>query len=444
MKENMILEGNISNIFIKFCVPAVISMTITGIQTIIDGMFVGKILGPNAMASVNIAIPFMQLILGISMIVSVGAQSYIGINLGENKESDAKNAFKTSTIILILVGVVITLIGILFNKEIAIALGANEILLKNSQLYIKTISIFTIPMTLMFLFGFSNRIIGRPDLYFKGMLLSLIMNIALNYILVAKLNLGMIGTAIATGLSYSSAFLIVIWPILDKENIINIFEGRFDKYCILAILYNGSSEGIHSISTAVCAYLFNMAFMKIGGEAGVAAFTSINYIAQFGIFVMLGISDGIAPIVSYNYGSKNYLRVNHILKLAYKMALVIGAIIFLMLFLCADKLVMLFIQDNKDIINFAVNGAKIYAFAFIFNGFNIVSSGYFTAIGDATSSVIVASTRGLIFVFIGINLLPLLFGVSGVWMSIPFADICTLFIVFYLLSKVDYKVVSSS
>lgn len=444
MKENMILEGNISNIFIKFCVPAVISMTITGIQTIIDGMFVGKILGPNAMASVNIAIPFMQLILGISMIVSVGAQSYIGINLGENKESDAKNAFKTSTIILILVGLVITIIGILFNKEIAIALGANEILLKNSQLYIKTISVFTVPMTLMFLFGFSNRIIGRPDLYFKGMLLSLIMNIALNYILVAKLNLGMIGTAIATGLSYSSAFLIVIWPILDKENIINIFEGRFDKYCILAILYNGSSEGIHSISTAVCAYLFNMAFMKIGGEAGVAAFTSINYIAQFGIFVMLGISDGIAPIVSYNYGSKNYLRVNHILKLAYKMALVIGAIIFSMLFLCADKLVMLFIQDNKDIINFAVNGAKIYAFAFIFNGFNIVSSGYFTAIGDATSSVIVASSRGLIFVFIGINLLPLLFGVSGVWMSIPFADICTLFIVFYLLSKVDYKVVSSS
>lgn len=217
MKNNIMLNEKISKLFLKFCIPTIISMIIAGMQTIIYGIFVGKILGFNAMASVNISIPFMQLIIGLSMVISVGAQSYIGLNLGDKKIEKGQNAFKTSTIVIFILGILITLIGILFNKEVASILGANDVLLKNSALYIKVLSIFTVPMSLMFLFGFSDRIIERPDLYFKGMVLSLFMNITLNYILVAKLSLGMIGTATATGLSYSSAFIIVVWPILDKK-----------------------------------------------------------------------------------------------------------------------------------------------------------------------------------------------------------------------------------
>lgn len=435
MKNNIMLNEKISKLFLKFCIPAIISMIIAGMQTIIDGIFVGKILGSNAMASVNISIPFMQLIIGLSMVISVGAQSYIGLNLGDKKIEKAQNAFKTSTIVIFILGILITLIGILFNKEVALILGANDVLLKNSALYIKVLSIFTVPMSLMFLFGFSDRIIERPDLYFKGMVLSLFMNITLNYILVAKLSLGMIGTAIATGLSYSSAFIIVVWPILDKKNTINLLEGKFDKSCICPILYNGSSEGINSVATAICAYLFNRAFMNEAGEAGVAAFTSINYIAQFGISVMLGVSDGISPIISYNYGSQNNSRVDSMLKLGYIVTLIIGIIIFIALFFFGEEIVMLFIQDNNDILNLASIGAKVYAFAFIMNGFNIVNSGYFTSIGNAMASVVVAASRGLVFIFIGMSILPKIFGINGVWMSVAFAELSTLFIVYYLIKK---------
>ena len=121
----------------------------------------------------------------------------------------------------------------------------------------------------MFLFGFSNRLIGHPDLYFKGMLLSLVCNLFLNYILIAKLDLGIVGAAIATGMSYSSALLIVSHPLLSKKSIINVFSGTFDQTTILPVLYNGSSEGICSLSAAISAYIFNMAFMNIAGESGV-------------------------------------------------------------------------------------------------------------------------------------------------------------------------------
>ncbi|CEO09412.1 MATE family efflux transporter [Paraclostridium sordellii] len=435
MKNNIMLNEKISKLFFKFCIPAIISMIIAGMQTIIDGIFVGKILGSNAMASVNISIPFMQLIIGLSMVISVGAQSYIGLNLGDKKIEKAQNAFKTSTIVIFILGILITLIGILFNKEVALILGANDVLLKNSALYIKVLSIFTVPMSLMFLFGFSDRIIERPDLYFKGMVLSLFMNITLNCILVAKLSLGMIGTATATGLSYSSAFIIVVWPILDKKNTINLLEGKFDKSCICPILYNGSSEGINSVATAIGAYLFNRAFMNEAGEAGVAAFTSINYIAQFGISAMLGVSDGISPIISYNYGSQNNSRVYSILKLGYIVTLIIGIIIFIALFFFGEEIVMLFIQGNNNILNLASIGAKVYAFAFIMNGFNIVNSGYFTSIGNAMASVVVAASRGLVFIFIGMSILPKIFGINGVWMSVAFAELSTLFIVYYLIKK---------
>lgn len=435
MQDNIILNGKISSVFLKFSIPAIISMLIAGMQTMIDGMFVGNILGPNAMASVNIATPFMQLIIGLSMIVSIGSQSFMGLNLGEGKVDKAQNVFKTFTIFVIVAGTIITIFGFTFNKQIASALGANEVLMNDVSLYIKTISIFAIPMALMFLFGFSNRIIEKPELYFKGMVLSLFTNITLNYILISKLGLGMIGAATATGLSYSSAFLIVVWPMLNKKNIINIFVGKFDKTCIYPVLYNGSSEGINSIATATSSYLFNMAFMKIAGEGGVAAFTAINYVAQFGTFLMFGISDGIGPIVSYNYGSKLNDRVEKILKLSYKVGLVVGIIIFITLFFFGKNLVTIFIKNNPDILSLATNGAKIYAFAFFMNGFNIINSGYFTAIGRAKESVIVAASRGLVFIIIGITILPSIFNINGVWMSVPFAELCTTIICVKLLGK---------
>lgn len=425
MQDNILLEGKVSKVFFIFCIPAILSMLIAGMQTMIDGMFVGNILGTNAMASINIAAPFMQLILGMSMIVSIGTQSFIGLRIGEGNIPKAQNAFKTFLFFILLVGGIITLLGLGFNEKIATFLGASDILKPLVCTYIKTISMFTIPMAIMFLFGFSNRLIGKPDLYFKGMILSLLCNLVLNYLFIAKLNLGITGAAMATGISYSSALIIVVSPLLNKENIINIHTGKVDLTTLLPVLYNGSSEGIISLSVAISAYIFNMAFMSIAGEAGVAAFTAINYVGQFGICILFGISDGIGPIVSCSHGSELYNRVKQILKVAYFVGLAIGTLIFIILFLFGENLIKLFMSVDQQIIDLAAQGAKIYAVAFFMNGFNIINSGYFTFIGEAMKSVIIAASRGLLFIILGIMVLPQIIGINGVWATIPFAEFLT-------------------
>ena len=328
MNENIFIKDKISKLFIQFSTPAIICMLISGLQIIIDGIFVGNVVGSNAMASVNISQPFMQVIIGFSMILSIGAQSFIGRTLGEGDNQKAKNIFKTAIILTLIIGSIVTLSGIIFSKEIALLLGANEVLLNYTSTYIKTIAIFAIPMSLMFLFGFIDRILERPEIYFKGMILSLLMNIMLNYVLIYKFKLETLGAAVATGLSYSSALIMVIWPVINKKSVLNIFDGKFDKTTIKTTLYNGSSEGITAIATATTSYIFNTAFMQIAGEAGVAAFTAINYVLQFQVCVMFGISDGIVPIVSYNYGSGSIERVNEILKLSAKVIISIAVVSF--------------------------------------------------------------------------------------------------------------------
>ena len=435
MQDNILLEEKVPKVFLKFCIPAILSMLIAGMQTMIDGMFVGNILGPNTMASVNIAAPFMQLILGLSMIVSIGTQSFMGLRIGEGNILKAQDAFKTFIIFIFIIGGIISIVGLGFSEQISDFLGASEVLRESVCKYVQTISIFTIPMAIMFLFGFSNRLIGNPDLYFKGMIVSLVCNLILNYLFIAKLNLGITGAAMATGISYSSALFIVVPPLLKKENIINIYDGKLDFTTLLPVLYNGSSEGIISLSTAVSAYIFNMAFMNIAGENGVAAFTAINYVGQFGVYILFGISDGIGPIVSFNYGSERYERVKQTLKLAYCVGLIIGILIFIVLFFFGENLIKLFMSGDQQIIDLAAQGAKIYAIAFFMNGFNIINSGYFTFIGEAMKSVIIAASRGLLFISLGIILLPNILGINGVWATIPFAEILTCLLGITLVAK---------
>ena len=430
-QENILGTEKISKLFVKYSLPAIVAMVINGVQTIIDGIFLGNFVGPNAMASVNLVQPFNQLIIGTSMIISIGCISFIGRTLGEGKKKEAQNIFKTSLIVMFLVSLIITFVGIIFNKNIAMILGANEVLLESVSIYIKTLAIFSIPMSLMFLFGFVDRVIEKPELYLKGSIISVMTNIILNYILIKKLQLGIRGAAIATGMSFSMALIITILPLLNKNSVINIFKGKFDKSTIWPVVYNGSSEGVTAIAIATTAFVF----MQIAREIGIAAFTSISYISQFGTLIMFGISDGIGPIISYNYGYQKHDRVDDVLKISYKVTLLVGITLFAILFLFGRSLVGIFAGSNKDVLEMAVNGSKLYAFAFFFNGFNIVYSGYFTAIGKAKESIIISACRGIVFIIIGILVLPTIVNLKGVWLTVPFAELMTFIIGIRLMNK---------
>ena len=421
--QNALLTQNPLKLIVKYSLPALIAMIINGVQGMIDGIFVGNFIDSNALASVNIASPFTQVIIGLSMIVSIGTQSHVSIKLGMGDEKKAKDTFQTFFKLICVFAILITVIGVLFSSQIATALGADEVLLEDAATYIKTLAIFSFPMCLMFYFGFLNRVTGKPQLYLFGAILSVIVNVSLNYLFLAHLNLGIQGAALATGLAYTAALFVVISPSFKKSTLLNVFAGKFCTKTIAPVLYNGCSEGISSLSTAVTVFLFNTSLMAVAGADGVAAFTAINYIGTFGALLLFGISDGIGPIVSYNYGAGKSERVKTIMKLSYIGNFFFGTIVFCILFFFGESLVGIFIKDNPDLVQFAANGSKLYAFAFLLSGFNVLTSGYFTFIGKGLESVIVASSRGIIFVSLGILVLPKFLEVSGIWLSVPFAEV---------------------
>ncbi len=443
-RDNVLSKENIPMLFMKYCIPAVIAMIISGVQGMIDGMFVGNYVSSNGLASVNIAMPFIQLIVGLSMIISIGSQSYIGLNLGKDNKEKAQNCFKTFKIIIFVSAIIITILGLTFNTQIATLLGADSILLADSATYIKFISIFPTPMCLMFYIGFINRIVGKPEKYFYGSVLSIIVNITLDYIFIAQMELGVLGAALATGLAYTSALFIVVSPMLNKENVINFFVGKFSTESIKSVLYNGSSEGINSLSIAVTTFLFNTALIQISGPEGVAAFTAINYVGALGGMLLFGISDGIGPIISYNFGTNDYNRVKQLMKLSYICNFVFGIILFSLLFFFGEQLVGLFIKNDSVLINLAVSGGKLYGISFLLSGFNILNSGYFTFIGRGLESVIVAASRGIIFVSVGIFVLPVFFGINGIWLSVPFAEFCAVIVGLLLLKMTNKKIVKTN
>ncbi|MGM9979773.1 MAG: MATE family efflux transporter [Turicibacter bilis] len=439
MQDNVLGTEKISKLFIKFSIPAILSLTIAGVQTMVDGIFLGNFVGTNAMASVNIAAPFMQLMIGMNLIIGIGGASYIGRSLGEGQVKRAQDIFKSACLFMIGLSIVILVLGFTFSHQLASFLGANDVLLADSSTYIKILALFAPFIGLSFILGVFVRCIGKPNVYLISSVASLFANIILNYVLIKQLKLGIVGAPIATGLSFTTSFLIAAIPFIKKSAVLNFFTGKFNWKLTGQLLYNGSSEGVSSLAAAISTFVFNMAFMRIAGEVGVSAFTAIGYISLFASLIVCGVSAGIGPVISYNYGAQLHDRVKQMMNISCKMAMIMGTSLVVLIFLFGKYLIMMFVSDNEAVLDLALHGSKIYAFTFFFNGLNILFSGYFTSIGDALSSIIVAVCRGMIFILLGISILPQFIGISGVWMTVPVAEVLTLLVVIFLFKKGNLK-----
>ena len=439
MQDNVLGTEKISKLFIKFSIPAILSLTIAGVQTMVDGIFLGNFVGTNAMASVNIAAPFMQLMIGMNLIIGIGGASYIGRSLGEGQVKRAQDIFKSACLFMIGLSIVILVLGFTFSHQLASFLGANDVLLADSSTYIKILALFAPFIGLSFILGVFVRCIGNPNVYLISSVASLFANIILNYVLIKQLKLGIVGAPIATGLSFTTSFLIAAIPFIKKSAVLNFFTGKFNWKLTGQLLYNGSSEGVSSLAAAISTFVFNMAFMRIAGEVGVSAFTAIGYISLFASLIVCGVSAGIGPVISYNYGAQLHDRVKQMMNISCKMAMIMGSALVVLIFLFGKYLIMMFVSDNQAVLDLALHGSKIYAFTFFFNGLNILFSGYFTSIGDALSSIIVAVCRGMIFILLGISILPQFIGISGVWMTVPVAEVLTLLVVIFLFKKGNLK-----
>ena len=435
-REKLLLTGEIPRLFMKYALPGVAGLLFLGIQSVIDGIVLGRFVGANALASVNLVLPCYSLISAFAIVMGIGGQTLVSISLGRGDKQEANNALRSVFVFLLGMSVVVSLVIFLSAGKIASFLGANEVLLPDAVHYIRALVPFFPLLCAMFFGDYIIKAMGHPLYATSVMGMTVVLNIVLDLVFVAVLGWGVMGAGLATGIAFTMGACFNVPRLFSRHEVVAVQRGRYDRRLVWNAFYNGSSEGMSELSVAITVFLFNITMMRYLGESGVAAFTAINYILFIGTTVFLGISDGIIPIIGYNYGARQQERIKSILKLAAQTNSLIGIGLFLLLLLFGEQVIGLFFKDHgSEAFEIASRGVSIYCFAFLLCGLNILASSYFTAIGNAKISIIISALRGLVFVGIGILVLPAVFGIDAIWYDVPIAEICTLSVSFWLVRR---------
>ena len=404
-------------------------MLFLALQSIVDGLVVGRMINAEALAAVNLAMPLYTMVTSIALIVWVGTQALMSIYLGGEKYVKSKSAMLSGTIGLAAIIVPATILVNCFADYILKFLGADENLMPLSKSYVHGFVPWLAGIGAFLFCDYQLKALGRPRLAMKVMLGTIALNAALCAFLI-KTGMGIFGAGFAIGISFTLGAFVSFCFIWKEARGIKKFwraKWKFSPQMFWHIFYNGSSEGLAEIAIGISMFLFNRTLMAYVGVDGVAAFTIVNYIIFVGINVMFGVANGMIPIISYNYGSRRIERIAGISRIALGANFAVGLVMILLLCLFSKPIISLFISESEiHVLELAVRGAHIVSLAFLFNGANLFASSFFTAVDRAGLSLLVAALRGLILIAIGIFTLPHLFGVNGIWLTIPIAEIITM------------------
>ena len=421
--------------FLKFTMPSVIMMMFFALYTIIDGIFISRYVGANALSATNIVYPLINILLGIGTMITAGGSAIVSKTLGEGREEDARNTFSFLAFISVVIGLVVVFISFIFLKPLIYMLGATEALYDYCFEYVFIFLLAAPFILLKIYFDYFLITAGKPKLGLLCSLLGGITNIVLDYVFIVPLNMGIGGAALATAIGYVVPSIIGILYFSKKDNILNFVKPKFNIRVLLESCYNGSSEMVSQISSAVTTFLYNITLIQFLGEKGVAAITMILY-AQFLLnSAYIGFVSGASPIIGYNHGSKNKPLLRRIVKYAYTFIGILTILSFTLSVISATTIIGIFSSSDNELYNISIEGFRIFMIAFLGSGFNIFTSGMFTAFSDGKTSAILSLLRTFVFFTIGIIILPKLLGVTGVWLVVPVAEALTLVMSMYYFKK---------
>lgn len=446
--EQLLATGKMGPLIARYTIPGAVGLVFFSLQAIVDGIIVGNYLGADALAGVSLMTPAYTLLTALALIIGIGTQAQMSIGMGQQDYGKSKSALKSGLLFLGSFAILFSIIINSFPQAVASLLGSEGVLLNYSTEYIKGVMPFMLPNACFYFFDYVLKALGHPRFSMGVMVSAVLMNVGLSIFFVTTLDMGTFGVGLATGLSMLTGCILsgyVAWKQLRSHTNLSKCRGHFNWRLLGRIFYNGSSEGVSEIAMGITLFLFNITLLQYAGKEGVAAFSIINYIIFIGTSILLGISDGSVPIISYNYGANHWGRIKQALKIIYRTNLIIGLIFISILWVFGENIVSLFLDESSaTVAGMAANGARIMSFAFLLNGFNIFTSSFFTALDNAKWSLLIAGMRGFIFIAIGINVWPLILGVTGIWITIPIAELFTAVVATLLLRRIFRKKVQGS
>lgn len=419
--------------YLKHLLPSVLTMIFLSFYTTIDGFFVSRYAGANALAGINIVIPITCIVFGVAVMLATGSGAIIGEKLGQKDLTSASEIFTFISIILLIFSIIFTIFGLFFLEDIAIMLGSSKALLPYVLPYAAIVFIGTIPMSFKLFFEYLVRTDGNSKVGLYMSTVGLVLNVILDYIFVGIMDMQTLGAALGTVLSITISCLIGLIYFL-KYGHIKFHKPQFSWSILLKSCTNGSSEMLTEFSTGITTFLFNIICLRFFGENGVAAVTIVMYVYYFFISFYMGIAVASAPMISYNVGAKNINKISETLNYSFITILFSSLIITFLSYTGANFITSLF-TNNLEVYEITVTALKLFSLVFIFIGWNVFLSGYFTALGNGLISAIISSLRSLLLVVAFILILPNIIGSAGIWLTMPFSEIITILISFILYQK---------
>ena len=412
---------------LKFAAPSIIMMVFMSLYTIVDGMFISRFVGSNALSSLNIVFPVINVAIAISTMLGTGGNAIISKYLGEFRDEDARKALTQFTVLCLGFSFLLMLLSLPNLTLISRFLGSSEILLADCRVYLGVSMLFAPAAMLQGLFQSYFVTAGKPGLGLWLMIGAGIFNVVFDYVLIVPCQMGIAGAALATGIGQCIPALFGLFFFLCSKGELHFCKFTFHMKEILSACYNGSSEMVSQLANAIITYLFNIIMMQLVGEHGVAAITILLY-GQF-LFnaFYLGFTIGISPIVGFQYGAGDKQKLRNIYHTSFLFVAVSSVFMAVIAIVLSPTIVTIF-TDDPATYELAAAGFRLFAINFLFSGISITSSGFLTALSNGTISAVISFCRTLGFIVLSLLILPKFLGITGAWIAIPVAEFCTLLV----------------
>ncbi|MCI8298764.1 MAG: MATE family efflux transporter [Lachnospiraceae bacterium] len=420
---------------LKFAVPTIAMTVFMSFYTMVDGLFVSNLIGTDALSAINLTAPLISLVTAISTMLATGGSAVIMKKMGQHKPEEAKEDFTFLILVNIVVGIVMCGLGYLLMEDIFAGMGLTAAVSGYCVEYLSRYLLFTVPILLMNNFTLYMIASEKAALSLICSVAGGVLNMALDYVFIAVLGMGISGAAIATGLGYSVTAIVGLFVFSRKSSLLHFKKPAVRFKVLVNAAANGCSEMATALVTGIVTMMFNWTMLRYAGENGVAAVTIIMYVLMFASSLYTGYSYGVAPMLSFYYGEQNHQKLKKLVAVSLKVIGIISLATVTMSLLFTQPLVSVFARPDNPVYDLAVRGNQICSMVLFFVGFNIFASGMFTALSNGIVSAVLAFSRSFVFMLITMLVLPAVLGVNGIWLATPAAELMALALSIVLFTK---------
>lgn len=407
----------------RFVLPSIAMMIFTSIYGVVDGFFVSNYAGKMEFAAVNLIMPFPMMLGAFGFMIGTGGSALVSITLGEGKKKEANEFFSMLIYVTIGVGLVLTLLGVLFTEQIVVFLGAEGDILEHCVKYGRLLLLALVPFMLQNVFQSFLVTAEKPTFGLIITIIAGVTNIVLDYVFIGILDGGVVGAALATGISQFVGGLVpLVYFILPNKSLLHLGRAKWNMSALWKTCFNGSSELMTNLSISLVNMLYNFQLLRFAGEDGVAAYGVIMYVNFIFIAVFLGYAIGTAPIIGYHYGAGNKDEMKNVYGKSIRFNIVAGILMCVLGIAMSGFLARLFVGYDSELCEMTQWGFIVYCIAFLVMGINIYGSSFFTALGNGLVSALISFLRTLLFQVVAVLVLPIFFDLNGVWFSIVAAE----------------------